>query len=721
MRMPPGRARWHRKYRRKLANTASIREKYNRRERERRLAFGRLTRACEAECEKDDLYTQLYGMPVLGLWFMSQGLGIRCSTFLKVTWNSIYTNKDGEVEMPVYNLPSRILCKVVYVQLKAEAQTDEVFAHITLLPEQEGPSLEHGTSQSVPQKVNTCSFSKRLTPSDTSTHGGFSVPKRYADECFPSLDMSQDPPAQELVAKDLHGSEWRFRHIYRGQPKRHLLTSGWSAFVGAKKVVAGDACLFLRGENGELYIGVRRASKPQTIMSTSVISGHSMQHGILASAFHAISTGTMFTVYYRPWTSPAEFIVPHDQYTKSAENDYSVGTRFRMPFESEECPEHKYCRFAGTVVGIDNIDPIRWAGSEWRCLKVQWDSPPDTIVLPERVSPWNIELMLKKKKCNSLFPHRKRARPQDPSTPEFPVVVQDGFLKGSVEYTPKRLSWVLQGQEIRGTGACAFGASTQPNSDWHHQLVGSENQLPFQMHDPFSRGSTFSVPGGIPPNPRLTNYWPSPFTLIGDCVEASKSVSFPKVNPTGSVSQDWKTSEEKKDEVKSPLDKPIGNDKCMLFGVNIFSSPPELPSPQVVSSTELHSLCPAPPATSHSSISEHVQVSSHLRVFLETFQRNNAKTVVPTLIGVAQRSVDLTRFDDYGKLIHELDQMFDFEGTLIDKSSGWYVTYTDGEGDMMLTGDYPWPEFRTMVRKMFICPKEDVDKLDPSSPCPPSL
>ncbi|XP_057460805.1 auxin response factor 11-like isoform X2 [Actinidia eriantha] len=42
-------------------------------------------------------------------------------------------NKDGKVEMPVYNLPSRILYKVVYVQLKAEAQTDDVFAHVTLL------------------------------------------------------------------------------------------------------------------------------------------------------------------------------------------------------------------------------------------------------------------------------------------------------------------------------------------------------------------------------------------------------------------------------------------------------------------------------------------------------------------------------------------------------------------------------------------------------------
>lgn len=28
--------------------------------------------------------------------------------------------------------------------------------------------------------------------------------------------MSRQPPTQELVAKDLHGNEWRFRHIFRG-------------------------------------------------------------------------------------------------------------------------------------------------------------------------------------------------------------------------------------------------------------------------------------------------------------------------------------------------------------------------------------------------------------------------------------------------------------------------------------------------------------------------
>ncbi|XP_068343678.1 uncharacterized protein [Pyrus communis] len=37
--------------------------------------------------------------------------------------------------MPVYNLASKILCRVINVSLKAEPDTDEVFAQVTLLPE----------------------------------------------------------------------------------------------------------------------------------------------------------------------------------------------------------------------------------------------------------------------------------------------------------------------------------------------------------------------------------------------------------------------------------------------------------------------------------------------------------------------------------------------------------------------------------------------------------
>ena len=59
--------------------------------------------------------------------------------------------------------------------------------------------------------------------------------------------------------------------------------------------------LLNRGDDGQLRVGVRHAIKQLNNPSMSVISGNTMQHGILASASHAVSTGTMFTVYYRPW------------------------------------------------------------------------------------------------------------------------------------------------------------------------------------------------------------------------------------------------------------------------------------------------------------------------------------------------------------------------------------------------------------------------------------
>jgi len=34
--------------------------------------------------------------------------------------------------------------------------------------------------------------------------------------------------------------------ILSGQPRRHLLTTGWSIFVSQKNLVSGDAVLFLR-------------------------------------------------------------------------------------------------------------------------------------------------------------------------------------------------------------------------------------------------------------------------------------------------------------------------------------------------------------------------------------------------------------------------------------------------------------------------------------------
>lgn len=378
------------------------------------------------------------------------------------------TNQVADQQMPVYDLPSKILCTVINVQLKAEPDTDEVFAQVTLLPDpnQDESAVDKEPPLPPPPRFHVHSFCKTLTASDTSTHGGFSVLRRHADECLPPLDMSKQPPTQELIAKDLHGNEWRFRHIFRGQPRRHLLQSGWSVFVSSKRLVAGDAFIFLRGENGELRVGVRRAMRQQGNVPSSVISSHSMHLGVLATAWHAISTGTMFTVYYKPRTSPAEFIVPVDRYMESVKNNYTIGMRFKMRFEGEEAPEQ---RFTGTIVGIEDADPKRWRDSKWRCLKVRWDET-STIPRPERVSPWSIEPALAPPALNPLpMPRPKRPRSNVvPSSPDSSVLTREGSSKVTIDpQPPSGYSRVLQGQEfstLRGNFAESNESDTAEKS-----------------------------------------------------------------------------------------------------------------------------------------------------------------------------------------------------------------------------------------------------------------
>ncbi|CAN0915910.1 Auxin response factor 2 [Linum grandiflorum] len=359
------------------------------------------------------------------------------------------TNQGADQQMPLYDLPSKILCRVLNVELKAEPDTDEVFAQVTLLPEanQDENAVKKEPPLPPPPRFHVHSFCKTLTASDTSTHGGFSVLRRHADECLPPLDMSRQPPTQELVAKDLHSIEWRFRHIFRGQPRRHLLQSGWSVFVSSKRLVAGDAFIFLRGENGELRVGVRRAMRQQGNVPSSVISSHSMHLGVLATAWHAISTGTLFTVYYKPRTSPSQFIVPFDQYVESAKSNYTIGMRFKMRFEGEEAPEQ---RFTGTIVGIEDADPKRWQESKWRCLKVRWDEN-SSIPRPERVSPWQIEPALAPPALNPL-PMARPKRPRTsiiPSSPDSSVLTREVLSKVNADPPlAGGYSRVLQGQEL---------------------------------------------------------------------------------------------------------------------------------------------------------------------------------------------------------------------------------------------------------------------------------
>ncbi|XP_022142187.1 auxin response factor 3 isoform X2 [Momordica charantia] len=366
---------------------------------------------------------------------------------------------QGHLEMLEFpptacDLPPHILCRVIDVQLHAEAGSDEVYAQVSLFPENEQienrmqeemnndseeEDVEGGEKTTTPHM-----FCKTLTASDTSTHGGFSVPRRAAEDCFPPLDYNQQRPSQELVATDLLGQKWKFRHIYRGQPRRHLLTTGWSAFVNKKRLVSGDAVLFLRGNDGELRLGIRRAAQLKSGSAFPNICSQHVSSSSIMEVVNAISTKSSFSVYYNPRASSSQFVLPLHKFLKSINHPFSVGMRFRLSFETEDAADRRY---TGLISGVGDVDPIRWPGSRWRSLVVRWDDVESNR--HGRVSPWEIEPSGSASTPSNLVPPGlKRTRIGLSSTKlEFPV--PNGI--GTSDFGESlRFQKVLQGQEILG-------------------------------------------------------------------------------------------------------------------------------------------------------------------------------------------------------------------------------------------------------------------------------
>ncbi|TKY53849.1 Auxin response factor 1 [Spatholobus suberectus] len=579
-----------------------------------------------------------------------------------------------EQQMPSFNLPSKILCKVVNVHLRAESETDEVYAQITLLPEadqSEVTSPDDPLAESLRVKVH--SFCKTLTASDTSTHGGFSVLRRHADDCLPPLDMSQQPPWQELVATDLHGNEWHFRHIFRGQPKRHLLTTGWSVFVSSKKLVAGDAFIFLRGENGELRVGVRRLMRQQSNVPSSVISSHSMHLGVLATASHAIATGTLFSVFYKPRTSRSEFIVSVNKYLEAQSHKLSVGMRFKMRFEGDEIPER---RFSGTIVGVGDNKSSVWPDSEWRSLKVQWDEP-SSILRPDRVSSWDLEPLVSTNPANSQPTQRnKRARPLI-----LPSTIPDSSMQG-IWKSPVESSSFSYCDPQHGRG---LYPSPKFNSS-------ATNFLGFS-------GNT-SV--GPPSNKSI--YWSNRME------NSMESISAIALKEAGEKRQG------------------TGNG-CRLFGIQLLENSNAEGSLQTVTlsgkagddrsvpSLDAESDQHSEPSNANRSDIPSVSCDAE-KSCLQSHQESQSKQIRSCtkvhMQGMAVgRAVDLTRFDGYEDLLRKLEEMFDIKAELCRPLKKWQVVYTDNEDDMMMVGDDPWHEFCSVVRKIFIYTAEEVQKLSP--------
>ncbi|KAG6642945.1 auxin response factor 18-like [Carya illinoinensis] len=365
-----------------------------------------------------------------------------------------------------------IPCRVCAVKYMADPETDEVFAKMRLVPVNANePNFEDdgigGINGSEAQE-KPASFAKTLTQSDANNGGGFSVPRYCAETIFPRLDYSADPPVQTILAKDVHGETWKFRHIYRGTPRRHLLTTGWSTFVNHKKLVAGDSIVFLRAENGDLCVGIRRAKRGIS-GGPEMTSGWNPAGGSCAMPFGGFSaflregesklmrncngngngsssngnlmgrgkvrpesvieaatlaaSGKAFEVVYYPRASTPEFCVKASMVKAALQIRWCAGMRFKMAFETEDSSRISW--FMGTISSVQVADPLRWPESPWRLLQVTWDEP-DLLQNVKCVSPWLVELVsnMPAMHLSPFSPPRKKLRL--PQLPDFPL---DGQLQ----------------------------------------------------------------------------------------------------------------------------------------------------------------------------------------------------------------------------------------------------------------------------------------------------
>ncbi|KVH89876.1 Aux/IAA-ARF-dimerization [Cynara cardunculus var. scolymus] len=311
--------------------------------------------------------------------------------------------KDVDAQIPNYpNLQSKLLCILHGVTLHADPETDEVYAQMTLQPV---PSFDKEAllRSDLSMKINkpqTQFFCKTLTASDTSTHGGFSVPRRAAEKIFPPLDFSMQPPAQELVARDLHDTVWT-------------------------------------DEKQQLLLGIRRANRQPTNLSSSVLSSDSMHIGILAAAAHAAANNSPFTVFYNPRASPSEFVIPLAKYYKAVcSNQISLGMRFRMMFETEESGTRRYM---GTITGISDLDAVRWKNSQWRNLQVGWDEST-AGERRTRVSIWEIEPVTAPFFICPTPPFYRPKRPRQPGMPDDESADLDNFFKRTMPWLGEDMS-----------------------------------------------------------------------------------------------------------------------------------------------------------------------------------------------------------------------------------------------------------------------------------------
>ncbi|TKY62150.1 Auxin response factor 18 [Spatholobus suberectus] len=634
----------------------------------------------------------------------------------------------GPVDFRAYpKIPPLIQCRVGAVKYMADPETDEVYAKLRLVPlssnevdfEDDGVVGVGGGINGSETKDKPPSFAKTLTQSDANNGGGFSVPRYCAETIFPRLDYSADPPVQNILAKDVHGETWKFRHIYRGTPRRHLLTTGWSTFVNHKKLVAGDSIVFLRAENGDLCVGIRRAKRGGIGGGPEAPSGWNSVGGIRPvgpyggfSAFlreednqlmrngnglspsakgkvrpeAVVDAATLaanmqpFEVVYYPRASTPEFCVKASLVRAALQIRWCPGMRFKMPFETEDSSRISW--FMGTISSVQVADP-GWPDSPWRLLQVTWDEP-ELLQNVKRVNPWLVEIVsnMPTIHLSPFSPPRKKLRL--PQHPDFP-------LEGQISL-PTFPSNFLGPSNPFGCLPESTPAGMQGARHANYGISLSN------LHLNKLQSGLFQA--GFPP----LDHTASPILRVPNTPALQKASTSDNVSCLLSMATSTQSSK-KVDDVKPP--------QLVLFGQTILTEQ------QISLSTSADTVSPVPTRNSSSDGSAdkvtkfsdgsgpalHTQRSSCERF---PWYKDQRKETLPSLetghckvfmesedVG---RTMDLSLLGSYDELYRKLADMFGIEKSVVLS----HVLYRDRTGAVKHIGDEAFSDFTKTARRLTI-------------------
>ncbi|KAF5959542.1 hypothetical protein HYC85_000751 [Camellia sinensis] len=599
-------------------------------------------------------------------------------------------------------IPSLILCRVSGIKFLADTDTDEVYAKIRLIPlinnscdfdddDDDNGFMRIDTSES---QEKPASFAKTLTQSDANNGGGFSVPRYCAETIFPRLDYSAEPPVQTIFVKDVHGEVWKFRHIYRGTPRRHLLTTGWSNFVNQKKLVAGDSIVFLRADNGDLCVGIRRAKNgigggpesrsgwntPLGVYSSflredenkftrngngcSVNSNWNLsvkgrvRAECVAEAATLAANGQTFEVVYYPRASAPEFCVKAAAVRAAMRVQWCAGMRFKMAFETEDSSRISW--FMGTISSVQVDDPIRWPNSPWRLLQVSWDEP-ELLQNVKQVNPWLVELVSNMPAIHfsPFSPPRKKLRVPHPS--DFPYIGQ--FPMPSFSSDPLGLTSPLccvsdnnVPAGIQGARHAHFGLSLH-SSLFPHTLPQLDHAAAQPPRVPTNNKSISCLltMASSTQSSKKDNEKPTPmFLLFGQPILTEQQIS-------QSCSGDTEKTQNFSD----------GSGSAVLQSGPMENSSSDDGSPLWDKDNQKP---------------EFGFETGHCKVYMES--------------GDVGRTLDLSALGSYEELYMKLANMFSVVGS--ETLSNVNVLYRDAAGTIKHTGDEPFSEFSKTAKRLTI-------------------